>query len=134
MHFSSAIGEQQRNECHQIITNMIAESDAIETAILSSPDGILLTGVGSDNDLDVMAAMSASLLSLADALSSRSEEGRSDKVITESPDCSLVVLHAGKLILTVIGKPDANIGMVLTSSRKVAAKIASNTASIEIAQ
>jgi len=123
MEFSLSLEDDKRKECQSVLTTLVAESPAIETALLSSPDGILLAGTGKETDLDVMAAMSASLLSLADALSSSSEDGVCDKVICESSDSALVCLHAGKLILTSIGKGDANIGFVLASSRQVAKKI-----------
>jgi len=121
---SEIIADDKKKECTTLLEALVAESSAIDTAVLASPDGLMLAGTGIDDELDVMAAMSASLISLADALSSRSEDGHCDKVMSESPDGSLVVLHAGGLILTVLGQAQANMGLVLSVSRNTAEKIA----------
>jgi len=116
--------EDQTIEAFQsLLEELVDSSVAVETAFLSTRDGILLAGTGDDEELDLMAAISASLLSLADALSSRSEKGLSKKVVSESKDNALVVLHAGGVILTVIGEPKMNMGFVLTESKKLAKKV-----------
>jgi len=111
------------DQCQQLLESLVASSVSIETALVASRDGILLAGVGKDDQLDLMAAISASLMSLADALSSRSQKGLSKKVLSESDDSSLVVLHAGELVLTVIGELNMNMGLVLTESKGLALKI-----------
>jgi len=121
---SEIIADDKKKECAVLLETLVAESSAIDTAVLASPDGLMLAGTGIDDELDVMAAMSASLISLADALSSRSEDGHCDKVMSESSDGSLIVLHAGGLILTVLGQAQANMGLVLSVSRNTAEKIA----------
>ena len=121
---SEVLSDDVKKACAQLLERLVSESDSIETAVLASADGLMLAGTGVDNELDVMAAMSASLISLADAMSSRSDGGVCNKVLAESEDSSLVVLHAGGLILTVLGKPNANMGMVLAASRQVAEQIA----------
>ncbi|MDQ6952861.1 MAG: roadblock/LC7 domain-containing protein [Mariprofundaceae bacterium] len=120
---SEVITDDKKSLCAVLLQTLVNESDAIDTAVLASPDGLMLAGTGIDDELDVMAAMSASLISLADALSSRSEDGHCDKVLSESNDGTLVVLHAGGLILTVLGKAQANMGLVLSASRDAAKKI-----------
>jgi len=129
METSFALEKEEQEQCQRILKLFIENAPYIETTLLASSDGILLAGLGVDDDLDVMAAMSASLLSIADALSSRTGEAVSDKVISESKDSSLVCLHAGDLILTAIGKASVNIGLILTSTRAVGDKITSIIAS-----
>ncbi|MDQ6991473.1 MAG: roadblock/LC7 domain-containing protein [Mariprofundaceae bacterium] len=125
MNFESEMLEDDKKKlCVTLVQELVRESAAIDTAVLASPDGLMLAGAGTDDELDVIAAMSASLISLADALSSRSEDGHCDKVMSESPDGTLVVLHAGGLILTVLGQSQANMGLVLSVSRSTAEKIA----------
>ncbi|MDQ6974061.1 MAG: roadblock/LC7 domain-containing protein [Mariprofundaceae bacterium] len=124
---SEIITDDKKEQCAALVQALVTESTAIDTAVLASPDGLLLAGTGIDGELDVMAAMSASLISLADALSSRSEDGHCDKVMSESSDGTLVVLHAGGLILTVLGQAHANMGLVLSVSRTTAEKIAQVT-------
>ncbi len=128
---SCALNENETKQCQKTLAKLVNESDAIIASVLSSPDGLLLAQASSNIDLeaDSVAAMSASVISLTDALAGQAGQAMSDKVISDSKDSSLVILHAGSLILTVIGKADANMGMVLTSSQRVAEEIVEAVAS-----
>jgi len=119
---SCALNENEIKKCQQRLEQLVNDSDAIIASVLSSPDGLLLAQASSDIELeaDSVAAMSASVISLADALAG---QAMSDKAISDSKDSSLVILHAGSLILTVIGRADANMGMVLSSSQRVSEEI-----------
>jgi len=123
---SSALNKKETKECRKTLETLVKNSNAIIASVLSSPDGLLLAHATADSfelEADSVAAMSASVISLTDALAGQAGQAMSDKVISDSKDSSLVILHAGSLILTVIGKSDANMGMVLTSSRRVAEDI-----------
>ena len=50
-----------------------------------------------------------------------------DNVISEAESSTLVILHAGELILTVIGHKGINIGLILSSARKAAKEIGKMT-------
>jgi len=122
---SCALNDNETKQCQKRLEQLVNDSDAIVGSVLSSPDGLLLAQASSGIELeaDSVAAMSSSVISLADALAGQAGQAMSDKVISDSKDSSLVILHAGSLILTVIGKADANMGMVLTSSQRVAEEI-----------
>jgi len=106
-----------------MLKSLVSDSDIIDTVLLSSPDGILVASSGIDTELDVMAAMSASLISLADAISSRTEDGKCHKVFCESDDSLAVIIHAGEHILTVIGRPESNMGMILAQAKNTGKNI-----------
>jgi predicted regulator of Ras-like GTPase activity (Roadblock/LC7/MglB family) len=123
---SYALNENETKQCQKRLAQLVNDSDAIVASVLSSPDGLLLAQASLPNialEADSVAAMSSSVISLTDALAGQAGQAMSDKVISDSKDSSLVILHAGSLILTVIGKADANMGMVLTSSQRVAEEI-----------
>jgi len=123
---SCALSEKEIKQCQKRLNILVSESDSIVASVLSSPDGLLLAKASSgiiELEADSVAAMSASVISLTDALAGQAGQAMSDKVISDSKDSSLVILHAGSLILTVIGKADANMGMVLTASRRAAEEI-----------
>jgi len=123
---SCALNTNETKQCRKTLEALVHDSTAIVASVLSSPDGLLLAYASSEHfelEADSVAAMSASVISLTDALAGQAGQAMSDKVISDSKDSSLVILHAGSLILTVIGKSDANMGMVLTSSRRVAEEI-----------
>ncbi len=133
---SCALNKKETKKCQKRLDQLVKDSDAIIASVLSSPDGLLLAQASSNFELeaDSVAAMSASVISLTDALAGQAGQAMSDKVISDSKDSSLVILHAGSLILTVIGRADANMGMVLSSSQRVAEEIveAVATASEEV--
>jgi len=124
---SETLDETQTQACQKILQDLVMNNDIIDTAILSSPDGILVASAGIDTELDVVAAMSASLISLSDAISSRTEDGRCHKAFCESDDSLAVVIHAGEHILTVIGKPESNMGMILTQAKTTGKSICAVT-------
>jgi len=99
-------------------------SSLIELAVVASSDGLLIEGFASHDDLSQTAAVSASILSLADAISSRSGDAQCQKVLSESGESSFLILHAGELVLTVVGEEKANMGLVLNAGKKLASKIA----------
>ncbi|MDQ6953943.1 MAG: roadblock/LC7 domain-containing protein [Mariprofundaceae bacterium] len=124
---SCALNDHEVKLCQKRLEQLVAESDAVIASVLSSPDGLLLAQAsdGVEIEADSVAAMSASVISLTDALAGQAGQAMSDKVVSDSKDSSLVILHAGTLILTVIGRANANMGLVFVSSQRVAKEIVS---------
>ncbi len=117
--------DQDVSICERELSNLVTESDMIAGAVLSSQDGLLVTSASTDASIepDSIAAMSSSLLSLADALAGQAGKALVDNVISQAESSTLVLLHAGGLILTVIGKAEINVGLVLTAARRTANSI-----------
>ncbi len=98
----------------------------VDGAVLATADGLLIANAAHSQSIeaDAIAAMSASMLSLADALAGQAGRAYADNLISEAESSTLVVLHAGELILTVVGQSNVNIGMILSATRRTAEKIA----------
>jgi len=117
--------EKEIQRCKKTLAALIKKFDLVDASVLSSQDGLLVAGESRNREMemDAIAAMSASLLSLADALAGQAGKPMVDNVISEAESSTLVILHAGDLILTVIGEIGINIGLVLTAARNAAKEI-----------
>lgn len=114
------------NELYQkALDQFVGSFDQVGGAVLGTPDGLLVADAASIDGIeaDAIAAMSASMLSLADALAGQAGRAYADNIISEAESSTLVVLHAGKLILTVVGKPNVNVGMILSAARRTAESV-----------
>lgn len=117
-HFSALL-----NELHE-------ESMEIEASALSSDDGIMFAShlkVGINEDR--MAAMSAAMLSVGDRMVGDLLQGTSDRVMVQS-SVGYVIISAvtDELILTVVARPDAKLGMVFHDISNFAKKLRSSLA------
>jgi len=119
------LNEQDIRRCEQSLIELVSRFDMVDAAVVSSQDGLHVASTSQSLEIeaDAIAAMSASLLSLADALAGQAGKPMVDNVISEAESSTLVILHAGELVLTVIGKTGVNIGMVLTAARQTARAI-----------
>jgi len=119
------VKESEIQHCITTLASFIKKFDMVAAAVVSSQDGLHVASESQDAsmEMDAIAAMSASLLSLADALAGQAGKPMVDNVISEAESSTLVILHAGELILTVIGKTGINIGLILSSARKAAKEI-----------
>jgi len=111
-----------RSAYRQLLETFIADFDQVAGAVLASSDGLLVAHAVRIRGIEVdsVAAMSASMLSLADAMAGQAGNAHADKLISESESSTLVVLHAGLLILTVVGRPNVNTGLIFTAARRTA--------------
>jgi len=109
----------------EALEEFIDESNQIAGTVLATQDGLLVAQALRTRGIepDSIAAMSASMLSLADAMAGQAGKAYADKLISEAESSTLVVLHAGSLILTVIGRPNVNIGLIFTAARRTAQRI-----------
>lgn len=104
------------------LERFLRDFDQVDGAVLATGDGLLIaSAAGSDSiEPDAIAAMSASMLALADTLVGQAGRAYADNLISEAESSTLVILHAGELILTVVGRPNVNVGMILTAARRTA--------------
>lgn len=119
------VSEKEAQACQRDLEELIGRFDSLEGTVLSTPDGLLIATASRNGGIeaDAVAAMSASLLSLADALAGQAGRAFADNVISEAESSTLVILHAGEMILTVIGSSGINIGMVLSAAKATARKL-----------
>ncbi len=117
--------EGYRNTLEEMLNGLPAD---IALTIISSKDGLLVQAEGSSRqDSDQLAAISASVLSLADAIVAHSDGVCCEKVFSQSEDHDVLIMHAGKFIITLIGKRDANMGLLLAAGKRLSASIAELT-------
>ncbi|MEA3282912.1 MAG: roadblock/LC7 domain-containing protein [Euryarchaeota archaeon] len=91
---------------------------AIEVSAIVSRNGVLITA-NAPTDAKTFAAMAATMLGAAEITSEGLDRGVLDRMIVESRHGRLIVMGAGKkMLLAVMTKPDANLGMVLAELGK----------------
>ena len=74
---------------------------------------------------DRLSAMSSSLVALGETLAKAAEQQDSEYAIVQSGDGYIVSLRIGKrLLLSAFARKDTNIGMLLSSCRNTAEKVA----------
>ncbi len=119
------LSEAEMQACQRELTQLLSELPSIEGAVLSSADGLMVACEDKTGALEgeTIAAMSSSMISLADTLAGQAGRPEVDNLISEAESSTLVVLHAGNLILTVMGQPKAQIGLVLAAAKKAASRI-----------
>lgn len=126
---SFALSKEGKLKAQQELETLVRDFNCITACILASPDGLLMGSCSLDNEIEVdaVAAMSSSIISLGDALAAQAthDDTHSSKaVVSEAERISIVTIYAGPLVLTSIGKADASMGTVLSRSRIVADNIA----------
>jgi predicted regulator of Ras-like GTPase activity (Roadblock/LC7/MglB family) len=126
---SFAISDSGKQQAQQALSALVHEFDCVVASILASPDGLLMAACSTDDEIEVdaVAAMSSSIISLGDALTAQAthdENHLSKTVLSETDSITIATMYAGNLILTSIGRADANMGTVLSRSRNTAEAIA----------
>lgn len=126
---SFAISDHAKHQAEQILRDLVHDFDCVVASILASPDGLLMAACTKDDEIEVdaVAAMSSSIISLGDALTAQAthdEDHLSKTVLSETDSITIATMYAGSLILTSIGHEGANMGTVLSRSRNTAEAIA----------
>lgn len=97
------------------LENALENIEIVDNIVVSSLDGIAITHASrSDQNIDSIAARSASFLSLGDIWQDTSGNLSCDNVIMESKTGTVVVIHMGlKLLLCMTTTSDATTGIIL---------------------
>jgi len=101
--------EQSLQLCRERLASMV-DDGYIVSAVLSAPDGRLIASAPQQGSIDGRDVARMSQLVLA--LATDETSPRRNRVVCDLKGRPLVILHAGRLVLTVIAKVDANMGMV----------------------
>ena len=114
-----------KSKLGQILERLVYDCSDISAAMVSGLDGMAWAEWGKkDLDENRFAAMSSSLLALSDTLIKEIHQGKVKKVLIESGGGNIFVVHAGtSLLLTIITKEKANIGMPLSYANKASEEI-----------
>lgn len=107
------------------IINGLKNAGGIETLAVVSRDGLILySTVPQKQHAEKFAAMSATLISVAETMAAMFGKGIPDRVIVESKHGKVIGIGAGsKALLMVITGPYAGIGLILNEMAKASEKI-----------
>ncbi|HXH73304.1 MAG TPA: hypothetical protein VNI58_10860 [Mariprofundaceae bacterium] len=122
---SYRLDELQRGQCVTLLDDIL-ESPEIVAAVLETADGPRLAASNRDRGVDTfqVAALSAMLISLGNSLTGSRTPASHDVAICDLKGSPMVVLPAGKALLSVIGRKGANMGLVVGIARNAAPRLA----------
>jgi len=114
--------------CKNALKGILHAVESSHSATLATGDGNLVAyrTLKEDIDADAIAAMSSTAVNIADVLSSvgvETENGKSYNVVSESEANKFALVHAGKLILCLLGDANMNIGRALQICKREGAAI-----------
>ena len=104
----------------------LLEEGGIEAAVLCTADGLAVAHAGKAGESERVAAMSASMLALGDAMigGGDGEAAECRQVVVETDGRVMTLIHAGEnMALAVTGAADVTLGMVLGRARRAAEDI-----------
>lgn len=109
-----------------VLADLRERSDDVLSSALLTEDGIMLAAdIANKNAEDRLAAMSAAVLSIGGRMSSDILNDATERVMIKSKAGYLVVTQvAQEMLLAVIAKSDAKLGMVFHDIEKVAKQLA----------
>ena len=113
-------------DIRKVLKILNSTSEAIEASAVMSRDGNSLTSVlDSSVNPDRLSAMYASMLSLADSAAKELQRGELDKLLVAASKGYLLLVQVGNnAVLTLVSKPNVNLGKVFFDAKKAASHIA----------
>src|SRR6218665_2957289 len=116
-HFS--LSDASRELIQSVFVEMMENCSGITTLVVSTVDGHALTSHHSETiDESRMAAMTSSLLALAESLAKEVKQNACRHIIVQNSDGVIVTQRLGKsLVLTSIAGQNTNLGMLHSVTR-----------------
>jgi predicted regulator of Ras-like GTPase activity (Roadblock/LC7/MglB family) len=108
-------------------------ADGIKAAVVVNNDGLLVSAYppgDEDNphqnptSSPQVAAMSATLIGLAERTLGRLQQGELERLLMEGEDGVMVVYPAGRASLAVLCEKDARLAYILGATKKAASEVA----------
>lgn len=108
------------------LREMRASSSDIEASAVVSTDGLIVASdLPAAAEEERLSAMSAAILSLGERISNELGRGRLNQVYIRGADGIFFVMPAGEeVVLTVLARREAKLGLVMLDSRRTAEDIA----------
>lgn len=106
--------------------------DGIKSSVIVNVDGLLVAAFPPSNDENPhqnptsspqVAAMSATLIGLAERTLGRLAQGEMQRLLIEGEDGVMIVFPAGRASLAVLARKDARLSHVLYAARRAAAEV-----------
>lgn len=107
--------------------------DGVKASVIVNVDGLLVAAFPPGNEDNPhqnptsspqVAAMSATLIGLAERTLGRLAQGEMQRLMIEGEDGVMIVYPAGRASLAVLAKKDARLSRVLYATKKAAADVA----------
>ncbi len=108
------------------LKNLLNTCPAIDAAIVATLDGHLCASVQKDNyTMERLATMGSSLMSLGDTITAELKMGSCQNIISENEGGIIAFMHINEsLVLVSLTTSKSSLGLLLSHSKKCAAKIA----------
>ncbi len=122
--------EKYRQPCKTALDNLMTRCDDVTAAMLALRDGRpYAENIRDKVEPGKLAAMSSSLVALGQTVLRELSSGTLDHVLVEGADGKLVVASipgsGGLLIISVLAKRDARLGLVLGHTKMCALEVSS---------
>jgi uncharacterized protein len=124
--------EYRSDILERILKKLHAASDGVKATVIVNSDGLLVAAYPPGDDENYyenptsspqVAAMSASLVALADKTLRRLAQGDLERLLMEGEDGVMVVYPAGKASVAVLVEKGARLSYALYATKKAAAEI-----------
>lgn len=120
------LSESSRDLIRTVFSEMMDKCHDITALFVSTVDGHALIANGVYQDENRMAAMTSSLLAIAESLAKEAEQSPCQHIIVQNADGIIVTQRLGKsLVLTSKAGKGANLGMLHSVTRSGVEKIIS---------
>lgn len=115
-----------REMFEKVLDDLGATGD-IEASAVVSKDGLLMaSNISSGTQPDTFAAMAATMLGAAETAVNELGKGKVERVIAESKEIKIITSGAtDNILLVLMAKPTAALGLILVEMDKAVKKIAS---------
>ena len=109
----------------QVLNDLESLDPEIEASAVIRSDGLLMaSSFRIDMDKTLVAAMNAAILNISNRATTEMKRGKLQELILRADNGIIALINAGEnVILSVIAKKDANIGLLLFEMKKAAKRI-----------
>lgn len=125
--------QQYRSEMlERILRTLHAAADGVKASVIVNSDGLLVAAYppgDEDNPHEnptsspQVAAMSATLIGLAERTLARLAQGELERLLMEGENGVMIIYPAGRASVAVLAEKDARLSRVLYATRKAAADV-----------
>jgi predicted regulator of Ras-like GTPase activity (Roadblock/LC7/MglB family) len=114
----------KEEELKKLLDEFQSAGDVIGAAVVRRDGLMVLSSLPQDVNSKAVAAMAAAIVGTGETASNELSIGKLNQVVVESANGKLISIGASTdVILTVLVKPTANMGMILMNMEKSSKKI-----------
>ena len=126
------VQESRGESLERILKTLHIAVDGVKASVIVNIDGLLVAAFPPGNEANPhqnptsspqVAAMSATLIGLAERTLGRLAQGEMQRLLIEGEEGVMIVYPAGRASLAVLAQKDARLSRVLYASKKAAADI-----------